>query len=267
MNKICVIAKNEKTIFIQRLRSHLGNCYESFNPWEENQIPQADFYFVRTSSVYGDDRDLEILSRLDPEKVINPLPMLKLCRSKLSQYQKFPEASPLFMDLRNSTFENAREFFMGKLRAKAVVKPHRGQGGWGVKILEGDEFQAWWESHEDREYLLQEYVRGDEVRIFFIQDQLFGLRRRGEAGVANFALGGGAEPYEISSEVASIVKDIIQKTGAHYGAFDFILKERPYLLELNSVPGIEQIEKALDVDLISLLLASLPSKVARKLKF
>ena len=267
MNKICVIAKNFDTTFIKRLTSTLSdNCYESFNPWVDEIVPEADFYLVRTTSVYGDDRDLRVIEKLPPHKVINPLGMLKLCRTKLNQYERFPEISPRFLDLERSSFEKAHDFFLNEFKGKGVVKPHRGQGGWGVKILQGEEFKTWWESSTDREFLLQEYIEGEEIRVFFIQDKFFGLKRFGEKGIANHAQGGEARPFIIEEGLKASLKELIKETGAHYGAFDLIFKDRYYLLELNSVPGIEQIEEVLKVDLISLLTSSLPSKVAIKLK-
>lgn len=268
MNKICVIAKNFNTTFIQRLTSTLGdNCYEFFNPWEDSKIPKADVYLVRTTSVYGDDRDLDLISTLPPEKVINPLGMLRLCRSKLTQYQKFSEVSPRFLDLKTSSLQEAKDFFHETLKSKGVIKPHRGQGGWGVQILSGGEFESWWESSLDKEFLLQEFIEGEEVRVFFIKDEFFALKRSGEKGIANHALGGKAQPFSLDEGLKTSLKKMLRETNAHYGAFDLILKDKYYLLELNSVPGIEQIEEVLKIDLISLLISSLPSKVAIKLKF
>jgi glutathione synthase/RimK-type ligase-like ATP-grasp enzyme len=261
--KICIIAKNPQTTFIQRLTQVIGkDCYEIFNPWEDDILPDADLYLVRTSGIYGDDQDLKVIRTLPSEKIINPLGMLELCRDKVRQYRFFPEISPRFLDLQTT--------LMPKLEGKWVAKPHRGQGGWGVKILEAQDVEAWWENQKrlgDTEYLLQEYIEGEEIRVFFIRDQLFSLKRQGEAGVSNFAQGGKAQKVKLTQDQEDMVRMVIFKSQAHYGAIDFIHRERPSFLELNSMPGIEQIEEVLKIDLIGLLLASLPSKVAKKLKF
>ena len=48
----------------------------------------------------------------------------------------------------------------------------------------------------------------------------------------------------LSNDVTQEIERLIEKSGAYYGAIDFILQDdQIYFLELNVVPGIEQLEK------------------------
>ena len=228
----------------------------TFDPWKDIHFPEADHYVVRTTGIYGNDLDLLILGAIPKEKIINPLSVLKVFRSKHSQYDWFEshDISILpWINLKGMGQLTIEKFF--RLYPLCVVKPLIGQGGWGVEILSAQTFRTWKKKkgHDDS-YLLQPLVKGArEYRYFFMKHrEPLILERRATSGVAaNFQKNGEASLLVLPEEIKQEMEKIVSLSGALYGAIDFFIDEgRPYVLELNSVPGFEQIEKISDEDLV-----------------
>lgn len=249
MNKICVVVKNKETYFIERLIKEVGQDLVFFNPWSDFEIPSADKYLVRTTGVYGNDLDLMILQTLPPEKVINPLKSLKLFRSKISQYQWFEhEDIPClpWISIANTDQLMIEKFF--RLYPEMIVKPTIGQGGWGIEVLTWETYKSWKKKKgSDQNYLIQPFLKGArEFRYFYIKDQApLILEREGTKGPkANFKQQGQAKLSDLDSQFRAILTKLVDKSGTVYGAIDLMIKDdQLYILELNSCPGIEQLEK------------------------
>jgi len=249
MNKICTVAKNKNTYFIERLIKEVGDSVVFFNPWTDLEIPAADKYLVRTTGVYGHDLDLLILKTLPAEKIINPLESLVLCRSKSSQYQWFEsEDIPClpWLPVENTDLITIEKFF--RLYPELIVKPTIGQGGWGIEVLTWEKFKTWKKKKgQDQKYLLQPFLKvAREFRYFFIKGQApVVLERQGTSGLrANFKQEGSAKVSKLDPLVEDILQKVIEKSGAFYGAIDVLTKDgQLFILELNSCPGIEQLEK------------------------
>ncbi|MFP5385716.1 MAG: RimK family alpha-L-glutamate ligase [Bacteriovoracia bacterium] len=248
--KICLVAKNKETYFIKRLIEEVGQSEVTlFNPWSDLEIPAADVYVVRTTGVYGSDLDLMLLKSLPAERIINPLPVLNKFRSKTVQYQWMDEENfPVlpWLSLKGMDLLMVEKFF--RLYPEMVVKPTIGQGGWGVEGLTWESFKTWKNKKgKDEDYLLQPFVKNSrELRVFFCKGiGPLVLERRTKSGIAaNFKKSGEARAVDLPSELTPLVSGLIEKSGAFYGAMDIILDEnRPYVLEMNSVPGIEQLEQ------------------------
>ena len=249
MNKICVIAKNKETFFIKRLIEELGQNVDIFDPWSDFILPEADRYLVRTTGVYGSDLDLLLLKTIPKNKVINSLEVLQRFRSKTSQYLWFEEQDvPLlpWLSLKNTDLITIEKFF--RLYPEVVVKPNIGQGGWGIEVLRWSDYKSWKKKKgKDEDYLIQPYLKGaTEFRYFFMKDfSPIVLKRMGKTGVAaNFRQNGKANLATLPPEFSSVIENLVIKSQALYGAIDLlVLDERPVVLELNTVPGIEQLEK------------------------
>ena len=262
MNEITVIAKNKNTYFIKRLIEELKQRVVVFDPWSDFEFPTAGTYISRTTGVYGSDLDLLILKSLPTLSVFNPHDVLKLFRSKCSQYKWFEdEGLPVlpWLSLKESDLVTVEKFF--RLYPEVIVKPLIGQGGWGIEALTWDSFRTWKKRKgKDQEYLIQPFLQNStEYRYFFIKGAPpFILERKSKTGiVANFTRQGEAFVANLSDEWHEIMIDLIHKSGAHYGAIDFLVKDnRPYVLELNSVPGIEQLEKVTGRNVIKELIKS-----------
>lgn len=267
MNKLCVVGRNFETPFIKRLSEEVGSLkWTPFNPWLEMALPWADLYLVRSPGVYRDDWDLIQLERIGEKSgIINPLTALKLFRDKVGQFSfwqgKGISVLP-WLDLRQSDLSQALAFFDQQQMSVGLVKPTRGQQGWGVEKCDKDQFAKWWVAQQqkgDRDYLLQPFIKARELRVFYIQQKIWVLERTPLQGVvANFAQQGGASLTQLSSSAASFIKSIIELSGTHYGAIDFFMVNgQPILLELNLSPGIEQLEQLTGENIMNQLLRSI----------
>ena len=258
MNKILVLAKNQNTYFIRRLKEEVDlNSLEMFNPFEQEKpkkLLDPDVILSRSTGVYFSDRDLDFL-KVQSAKIINPLQSLITFRSKSIQYD--------FLDQNNFSILPWKkcETNLGHLKEfkSLLVKPDKGQGGRGIRIFTKDDFQFWYDQQilaNDLDYVLQPYVETNrEVRVFFIGDKLWVLERWSDSGPVNFFQGGYARPALLEKNIENEVRRLIHCSEAFYGAIDILIdNSNYYFLELNTVPGIEQLEKIFKDNFIKLLI-------------
>jgi glutathione synthase/RimK-type ligase-like ATP-grasp enzyme len=262
MNKYCVIARNFKTYFIKRLSEEVGEGLILFNPWEEETLPGAAIYLFRSSAVYGSNKDLEVLNQIPARAMIfNPAEALNKFRDKKLQYTwplNGPFKSIPWVSLEGRELAFAEKFVQE--HPEVVVKPLRGQQGWGVEKLDISSLKEWWARRSDDEYLLQQFISGVELRLFFIRDEFFLLKRTGQGIAVNFAQGGEAELVPIPDRLREQALLFIQNSGAFYGALDLIFSQDEYhFLELNLSPGIEQLESLSGENIIHKLLQAMNS--------
>ncbi len=258
MNKLCIIAKNKETYFVKRLTEEVGEV-AVFDPWSDYLLPEASLYLVRTTGVYKSDLDLMMIKTLP--KVVNSYKSLQLFRTKKSQYLWFEENNiPClpFVSLKDADPLVPEKFTV--LYPEVVVKPDIGQGGWGIEVLKRETLRAWMKKH-DQDYLLQPYIKGaQEFRYFFLKglDPIV-LERKAKTGIsANFKQSGLAGLSKIPQEHESQIQRLIDLSGAHYGAIDLFIHDGELLiLELNTVPGIEQLEQVSGLNVAQNLLKSL----------
>lgn len=259
MNNLCIVAKNEETYFIKRLSDEATQEIIFFNPWSRQTLPEASAYLIRTSGIYGDDQDLEILETISEKKCFNSLRTLKMFRDKVTQFQFFAQLGiPCipWCDLRI-------QLPQVDPNQSYLVKPVRGQGGWGIQILEGHSVEGWMQEQRlknDLSYVLQPFLQNrNEYRYFFIGDKTITLKRLPQKNVmANFTQGGEAELSSLSVEVETMLKKLIKASGAYYGAIDlFVQGPEVHILELNVVPGIEQLEKVSGENIAKIILGNL----------
>lgn len=264
MNKLVIITKNPQTYFNERLIKEVGQDHvQLFNPWSDILLPEADHYVVRTTGVYGSDLDLMIAQALPQEKLINPLASLKRFRSKPAQYAWFEELDfPTlhWLPLKGMDLITIEKFF--RLYPQVIVKPLIGQGGWGIESLTWATFKSWWKKKKgrDEDYLIQPYIQGArELRYFFIQGGFSAiLERSARSGIAaNFRAQGMATQATLPPAFQETIDRIIEKSGALYGAIDLFIDDgRLIILELNTVPGIEQLEQITGINIINKLLSA-----------
>ncbi len=245
MNKLGVLSTNIKTAFMRRLMEEVGDATFVLHPHDEFP-PECTHLLVRTSGYSRDDQDLNFIKRCPASvKIINPTVTLEIFRSKNSQYSFFETHRvphlPWFDLSEGKLPEN---LFPGNL----LVKPRRGFGGWGVRKLSHQEFRLWWESQVavgDIDYLVQPFAEeAIEYRIFFAGEFRFKMERTNQSGItANLRTGGEAKKSSLPSEVMIEMESLIKLSGAWYGAIDLLINRHGfYVLELNVVPGIEQVE-------------------------
>ncbi len=248
MNKLCVLARNPNTYFTKRLTEEVG--IEIYDPWSRSALPPSENYLVRTSGVYGDDRDLELL-RNSPCNIINPVESHDILRDKIKQFHFLEKKG--FHVIPWKPLDLRGDF----LPEKILIKPVRGQGGWGIRVMDQKSFLDWEKETVDRSWLVQPYLENvKEFRLFYCGNEEILLRRTG-AVAANFTQGGAAEVVSIPKALSEFGEEIRMVTGTFYGAIDFF--ETPegqhLILEINPVPGIEQLEKVSGENIIRKVLS------------
>ena len=108
---------------------------------------------------------------------------------------------------------------------------------------------------ERKTVLVQEYIReshGKDVRVIVVGGEVVAAMRRvsnGREFRSNYHLGGRVEQIELSEEYARVAIDAANHLGIEVGGVDLLEgKMGPILLEVNSSPGLEGIEKASGVN-------------------
>ncbi len=248
MNKLCVVARNSETYFMKRLREEVGNLM-IWSPWSGETLPEFPNYLVRTTSVYGDDRDLTQL-RTTPNPVINPVKTHELLRDKAHQFTFLEKKGFHLIPWR--LLDERGDF----LPENILIKPRRGQGGWGIRAMNAVEFLKWEKETTDRDWIIQPFLQPKrELRLFFCGEEEILLERTGPI-TANFTQGGSAIRIAIPKELEELGDEIRLMTGAIYGAIDLFETDQGHMiLEVNPVPGIEQLEKVTGENIIQKILS------------
>ena len=182
--------------------------------------------------------------------ILNDPDVAELCQDKLETYEKFSEYMP---ETRNASSENVRE--MLKKHGKVIVKPRYGSSGEGITIIESlEEFSR----ADESDLLVQEFI-GDagipelgvegphDLRILIVNDELVGsyLRIPNEGSELSNVAQGGSKKYLNLDDVPENVREIVDDVSGELEDYrpvvytvDFMIAEEPYIVELNSQPGV-----------------------------
>lgn len=255
MNKLLVVAKNPETYFIKRLIKEVGlSRMLLFNPWQDPRPTDYACVLFRSSGVYQSDKDLEF-ARSCGRPLLNPLSALERFRSKSAQYQFFNQIGhPCLPWARLSEWQ--------KTAGRFLVKPDFGQGGWGIQVFDQlglAQFHRQQMLKNDLSWIVQPYVSAAEYRVFFMGPERYVLKRApsSETVAANFAQEGVAELVSMPAHLSQVVEPLIESSQAYYGAIDLLdPSSGPVILELNVVPGIEQLERLTGLNIIQHLLTA-----------
>lgn len=140
----------------------------------------------------------------------------------------------------------------------AIIKLIRGTQGVGVMIAHSyaevqsilDTFSAL-----DQDIVLQEFVaesKGRDVRALVVGDRVVGaMRRQARRGEfrSNIHRGGRGKPLELPADWAAAAVKAAQVIGLEIAGVDMLeSKDGPKIMEINSSPGFEGLEKATGLD-------------------
>ncbi|MBC7110130.1 MAG: ATP-grasp domain-containing protein [Archaeoglobi archaeon] len=119
------------------------------------------------------------------------------------------------------------------LNFDAVRKPIFGYQGIGAEIRRKGEVL--------KDFgMVQEFIRGEEYRVFVIGDEIFGAVRKipkeGEWR-ANVSLGARTESTELEEEILRLSLRASRSVGCVFSAVDLIMAQKPYFLEVNATPN------------------------------
>jgi ribosomal protein S6--L-glutamate ligase len=112
----------------------------------------------------------------------------------------------------------------------------------------------------EKEWILQQFIEdsfGKDMRIFSLRGEAVAAmeRRSGSDFRANVALGAQTTPLEITEEIRLICKDLYHRTGLDFAGVDLLYgQEKPWLCEINVMPGIEGMEETTGVNIAGLMM-------------
>lgn len=117
--------------------------------------------------------------------------------------------------------------------------------------------------------LVQEFIKesnGSDVRCFVIGDKVVAaMRRQGPEGDfrSNLHLGGHAEVIKITPQERKTAVAAVKAMGLEVAGVDILRSSRgPLVLEVNSSPGLEGIEKATGIDVASQIIEYMEKTIA-----
>ncbi len=158
--------------------------------------------------------------------------------------------------------------------APVVIKLLEGTQGLGVMLAETEKaaksvIEAF-ESLKTR-VILQEFIKeagGADIRAFIVNGKVVGaMKRQGKEGEfrSNLHRGGEANIIKLSPAERSTALNAAKSMGLAIAGVDMLQSQRgPMVLEVNSSPGLEGIEKATGVDIAGKIIEYIEQSVAKK---
>ena len=158
--------------------------------------------------------------------------------------------------------------------APVVIKLLEGTQGLGVVLAETNKaaksvVEAF-DSLKTR-VILQEFIEeagGSDIRAFVVNGEIVGaMKRQGKEGEfrSNLHRGGNAEVIRLSRTEKATALKAVKSMGLAVAGVDMLQSKRgPLVLEVNSSPGLEGIEKATGVDIAGKIIQYIEASVARK---
>ncbi len=216
--------------------------------WEKVEDVELDGIY----DLFRHDKEKYELKRDMKEEVgiLNDPEVADLCQDKLKTFEKFPEFMPATEKASRGNVEEMIEAF-----DKAILKPRYGSSGEGIRVIED---MSEYDVEDEDNVLVQEFVEDAEIpeldvegphdlRILVVNDEVVGsyLRIPGEDSVLSNVAQGGSKRYIGLEDVPDSVLDRVEEVADELEEFrpviytvDFMIAEEPYLVELNSQPGV-----------------------------
>lgn len=235
------------------------------------EINSKDTLIINRASVAYQTSSLDIISQLEKNHFycINNRECLEVCGDKFRTYVKLSDlniSTPKTSMVRNEeSIKHAHEYVGGKF--PVILKTITGTQGKGVFIAESwknllSVLQTVWSLNSETEIIMQEFIESDgDYRIHVLNDDVIAVMKR-KAGKdefrANYHLGGSVEGIDdISDEIKSLAIKAAKAVGAVWAGVDIIVNRKTneaYVLEVNSSPGTEGIEKATNINVSQLVM-------------
>lgn len=124
-----------------------------------------------------------------------------------------------------------------------------------------------------KDIIVQEFIeeaKGKDIRVFVVNGEVVGsMERSGQDGEfrSNLHKGGIAAPLELSAKEKSIAIEAANLHGLTVAGVDMIISSRgPLIIEVNSTPGLEGIEKATHIDIASKIIEAAERKFEKRIK-
>jgi ribosomal protein S6--L-glutamate ligase len=281
-NKSILVASESQALYTtQRLLSEAKKLkYEAkwFNPYDSllalKQHHSTNsfngLYFLRTSGVRYDDFDLTVAGHFEDQgiRITNSLPSLLPFRSKDTQALFFRRhkiktiPSVLYRGALNENYW--KEIDLISPDQQYILKMVRGNQGTGVNLVSGSQslksLLETFHALKDQKFLIQPFIaHKKEWRAFVIHGEIYGVIERtinADDFRGNSKRSSGKFlkkcPPSLSKEILSAAK----LSGLDYCGIDVMeTKEGFIFLEINAVPGFEQMEELSGINIARELIA------------
>lgn len=159
-------------------------------------------------------------------------------------------------------------------QAPVVIKLLEGTQGLGVVLAETNKAATSvveaFESLKTR-VILQEFIKeagGADIRAFIVDGEVVGaMKRQGKEGEfrSNLHRGGNANVIKLSRDEKATALKAAKSMGLAIAGVDMLQSDRgPLVLEVNSSPGLEGIEKATGVDIAGKIVSYIEQSATKK---
>ena len=232
------------------------------------EISRDDTIAIIRGSVASRDAWLDLVSQLEKLGIccINSRSTISMCADKYWTSLRLADAS---IPTPKTTLVQSEDTLQESLdiigeEYPMILKTLRGSKGIGVIFIESRRqlsslLQLLWKQDETTEILLQSYIKSDfDVRVLVLNGKVQTAMRRdvieGDFR-SNYSRGAKVKKYKLNDEEIAICLKADKSVNGIWTAVDFIKNGKDtFVLEVNSSPGTEGIEKATGKNLIKELI-------------
>jgi len=221
---------------------------------------------ISRGSVMSRDSSKDLISQLERAGIfcVNTRDSIEICGDKYRTMLRMADSgipTPQTALIQNiDTLPLALKQMDGKF--PYVVKTLRGSKGVGVFLAESEGslkaiLQLIWKIDESEELIIQSFIKASyDVRAHVLGDNVIAAMKRHIVKNdfrSNYSQGGKVEDYKMSEEEKELCIAASKVIGVSWAGVDFITDEdgNKYILEVNSSPGTEGIEKATHDNIVS----------------
>lgn len=259
------ITRKDGKVFIHNMKDEKG-----FEINASNTVAVVRGNVIKTQS------GLDLLSQIERHNIfcVNYRLTLEQCADKYRTALVLADAgvsTPKTFIVNNENNLNVSFEKMGK-KLPVILKTLTGSHGVGVFVANTWEglkstLQAIWKIDKHTEIIMQRYLEADyDLRIHVLGDEVIGsMKRKKIKGDfrSNYSLGGEVEKVELKEDEIKIAINASKAVGATWCGVDVMRNKKDgklFVLEVNSSPGTEGIEKMAGVSIIDKVITFLLNK-------
>lgn len=283
MSKSLIIASESSNLYTTKRFLEEGKklkwSSKWLNPYESSLeamsfSPKTNLYLIRTTGIRYDDFDLTCAKHfsLFNFKVANSIDAARFFRSKENQALFFKEheinSIENFIYRGKLNEEILNQITLLSPSSQFILKMSRGNQGIGVNLINGTQsltsLLETFHAIRDQRFLLQPYIpHKKELRIFIIKKEVHAII---EKTIKSDDFRGNAKRStaklitKLPTSLQSEIERIIALSKLDYCGIDFLYDEKNKefkILEINPVPGFEQVETLSNKNIAKEILTSL----------
>jgi len=233
------------------------------------EIDKNDTAFIVRNSVIRKKASSDLLSQIEHQDMftINTRESMEIAEDKYRTIMRLADSGipvPLTAVVPG---EEAIDAGIKKVGSKfpIIVKTLAGSKGLGVFIVDRIEslkstLQAIWKINPNTEVLFQEYIEANhDLRIHVLGNKVIAAMKRFKIKRdfrSNFSLGGKVSEVKLTEEQEKIALLSAKAVGATWAGVDMMVDKsgKSYIIEVNTSPGTEGIEKATGKSVVKMVL-------------